>query len=359
MCHGRLSDGLEPACVNACPEGAIEIEIVDMLAWRSDYALAESPGMPAAGQTISTTRITLPPDTDTRLERVDAGRIAPEHAHFSLVFMTTLMQAVTGSLLVALFFHAAQPLLLVALLGITSVALNISVFHLGRPAYAWRALKMWRRSWLSREVLLFGLFFAALAGFTLVTCLNAAPKMYLTRIPWLQHLPATTLAIGIVAAALGISGIIASSFIYLVPARPSWNTVHTPIDFLLSAALIGTTLPAVLSTFLALPAGFPLWPVAVASMLWIANHAARLIRLNQSGIFEHRASAALLNLPGQKSALMGSFACAAAVPLAWAFSNSALACAAAFVAVLLARYLFFVSVVPLNMALTFTRGGTH
>ena len=187
MCHGRLTDGLEPACVNACPEGAIEIEIVDMLAWRSDYALAESPGMPAAGHTISTTRITLPPDTATRLERVDAGRIAPEHPHFSLVFMTTLMQAVTGSLIVALFFHAAQPLLLAALLAITAVALNISVFHLGRPAYAWRALKMWRRSWLSREVLLFGLFFAALTGFTAVSCLNAAPanwlsRMYLTRV---------------------------------------------------------------------------------------------------------------------------------------------------------------------------------
>jgi DMSO reductase iron-sulfur subunit len=127
MCHGRLEDGLEPACVNACPEAAIEIEIVDMLAWRSDYALAESPGMPAAGYTISTTRITLPPDTSTKLERVDTGRIRPEHAHLSLVFMTTLMQAVTGSLIAALLLHAAQPLLLIALLAITVVALNISV----------------------------------------------------------------------------------------------------------------------------------------------------------------------------------------------------------------------------------------
>jgi DMSO reductase iron-sulfur subunit len=374
MCHGRLTDGLEPACVNACPEGAIEIEIVDMLAWRSDYALAESPGMPAAGHTISTTRITLPPDTATKLERVDAGRIAPEHAHLPLVFMTTLMQAVTGSLLVALLFHAAQPLLLVALLGITAVALNISVFHLGRPAYAWRALKMWRRSWLSREVLLFGLFFAALAGFAVASCLNAVPaiwlnRLHLTRIAWLQHLPPATLALfalGIIAAALGIAGIIASSFIYLVPARPSWNMAHTPIDFLLSAALIGTTLPALLSTILAsilpalsLPAIFPFWPVALASFLWTANHAARLIRLNQSAIFEHRAAAALLNLQGHRAALIASFACAAAVPVAWVTANSALACAAALVAVLLARYLFFVSVVPLNMALTFTRGGTH
>jgi formate dehydrogenase iron-sulfur subunit len=104
---------------------------------------------------------------------------------------------------------------------------------------------------------------------------------------------------------------------------------------------------------------FPFWPAGLASLLWIANHAARLIRLNQSAIFEHRAAAALLQLPGQKAALIGSFACAAAVPLVWATANSALACAAAVVAVLLGRYLFFVSVVPLNMALTFTRGGTH
>jgi FtsH-binding integral membrane protein len=141
--------------------------------------------------------------------------------------------------------------------------------------------------------------------------------------------------------------------------------VHTPIDFLLSAALIGTALPAVLIAIIPsthpvlLLSVYPLWLVALVSVLWIANHAARLVRLNRSAIFEHRAAAALLNLPRHRAALIGSFACAAAVPLAWAFSNSALACAAALIAVLLARYLFFVSVVPLNMALTFTRGGAH
>jgi formate dehydrogenase iron-sulfur subunit len=94
-------------------------------------------------------------------------------------------------------------------------------------------------------------------------------------------------------------------------------------------------------------------------VLWITNHATRLVRLSRSAVFEHRAAAALLNLPGLRARLIGSLICAAAVPLAWAASYSAVACAAAFLAVLLARYLFFVSVVPLNMALTFTRGGTH
>ena len=142
----------------------------------SDYALAESPGMPAAGHTISTTRITLPPDTTTKLERVDTGRIRSEHAHLSLVFMTTLMQAAAGSLLFALLCHRSlQPHVAACCLPSTAVALNISVFHLGRPAYAWRALKMWRRSWLSREVLLFGLFFRRSLPVTAGSCLIAVP----------------------------------------------------------------------------------------------------------------------------------------------------------------------------------------
>src|SRR5580693_675066 len=119
MCHGRLTDGLEPACVNACPEAAIEIEIVDTTAWRIDYAAAESPGMPAAGLTISTTRITLPPNSAAKLERVDSGRIKPEHAHLSLVFMTTLIQAVSGSLIVGLLYKGARPLFLTMLLFVT------------------------------------------------------------------------------------------------------------------------------------------------------------------------------------------------------------------------------------------------
>ena len=41
---------------------------------------------------------------------------------------------------------------------VAALALNGATFHLGRPAYAYRALKMWRRSWLSREVLLFTAF---------------------------------------------------------------------------------------------------------------------------------------------------------------------------------------------------------
>ena len=88
MCRGRVLDGREPACVGACPENAISIEIVNTEEWRRDFAQADSPGMPAAGQTISTTRITLPNESRTWLERVDTGAIQQEHSHPSLIILT-------------------------------------------------------------------------------------------------------------------------------------------------------------------------------------------------------------------------------------------------------------------------------
>jgi DMSO reductase anchor subunit/ferredoxin len=381
MCHGRLTDGLEPACVNACPEAAIEIEILDMTAWRIDYAAAESPGMPAAGHTISTTRITLPPESTAKLERVDTGRIRPEHAHLSLVFMTTLMQAVTGSIVAAVAFREVQPLLLALLLAITSVALNISVFHLGRPAYAWRALKMWKRSWLSREVLFFGLFFMSLVGLTAAAIMSGFPatKLASSHLSWIAsylRMPAATigiLAMGDVAAALGIAGIVASAFIYLVPARPAWNMIHTPIDFLLSAALLGTILPAASGPFLSMLSPLPILNalhlspvspvrkglVALAAFFWLVNQSVRLVRLNRSSVFEHRASASLLNLPRLRHEQVACFGLVASSALLTKFGYPGTAFIAGFSGVLLARYLFFVSVVPLNMALTFTRGGAR
>jgi DMSO reductase iron-sulfur subunit len=364
MCHGRLSDGFEPACVSACPDGAISVEIVNVDAWRADYSAAESPGMPAAGQTISTTRITLPSKSVASLERVDMDRIRPEHAHMSLVFMTTLMQAVVGSLAVLLAQHAANALTLTLLLLATASTLNISVFHLGRPAYAWRALKMWRRSWLSREVLLFTLFFGALS---LATAVSWVRTIRIFSIP-----AVAPVAVAWTAAILGIAGLLASAFIYLVLARPAWNMAHTPIDFLLSAAVVGSTASPLLIRASLWIAGlrwlqyvslshsvvkFPVWPPLCAVALWLGNQGIRLLRLQHASFFEKRATASLLSTPKLGALLLASCGLVAAAGL-YAFNGQYVAAtSAAFAGVVLSRYLFFVSVVPLNMALTFVRGG--
>jgi len=373
MCRERLLDNREPACVNACPENAIQIEIVNKIAWTEDYSLAESPGMPAAGQTISTTRITLPQSSTAAtawLDRVDTGSIALEHAHPSLVVMTTAMQASFGLLCGLALVRNVDAVSLLLLLLVTAAALNVSVFHLGRPAYAWRALKMWRRSWLSREVLCFTLFF----GFVAAATLCAWTPLF----PWHLSMQRLVSPLAWAAIASGAAGTYASASIYLVKARPSWNMVHTPLDFFLSSALVGIPLlsvlarPALIITELLRRHGlevarphFTLYPrlLAITACLWIVNQLVRVARLRVSAIFEHRAS--FHHLRGEQLwwCVALSWICALQAilflfaPLHWMALLSLLAATAA---VLLNRYLFFVSVVPLSMGLTFIRDrGTH
>ena len=383
MCKGRLDEALEPACVNACPEGAIAIELVDMEQWREDYALADAPGMPAAEQTVSTTRITLPGKFAAAkpvsrglervgLERVDLGQIEREHAHVPLIYMTALMQAVSGALWVLLAWRALDAAALFVLLAITATALTLSTLHLGRPAYAYRALKMWRRSWLSREVLLFTLFFGALAAAAVTT---AARQFGLPVMHWLPF------ACDLAAAIFGVLGTLASAAIYLVRARPAWNTPHTPTDFLLTAALLGSLLATALAEVLprlttrfSLPvvlhpltsvAAHPTHSLAITTACagaWLFNQALRAYRLRRSAAFESRAAWSLLSGAG-----LWPFAAASVLLLCCALglaaaAHSLVALAFGLASVLVSRYLFFVTVVPLNMALTFVRSrpaGAH
>jgi len=89
---------------------------------------------------------------------------------------------------------------------------------------------------------------------------------------------------------------------------------------------------------------------------WIANHALRLYRLRASGLFELRATYGLLTSDRLFAQLCASFAVIVMGALAFAAGYIVLALLACSMGVLLARYLFFVSVVPLKMGLTFLQG---
>jgi DMSO reductase anchor subunit len=90
---------------------------------------------------------------------------------FSVVFFTTLAGAGQGlvtALAVAVLAGAAISRGIVAIglvvsLVLLVVALGASFLHLGRPERAWRAVLMWRTSWLSREVIVLPAFIALVA----------------------------------------------------------------------------------------------------------------------------------------------------------------------------------------------------
>ncbi len=99
LCHSRLSHGQAPACVTACPSGAIQVEIVNIAEWTAAASAAlPAPGMPVADQSISTTRITLPENLAPNARPVDLVRLALSEAHWSLIIMTTLTQLSVGAL---------------------------------------------------------------------------------------------------------------------------------------------------------------------------------------------------------------------------------------------------------------------
>jgi len=325
MCFGRLAQDRAPACVDACPEAAIEIETVDIAAWRGNFDLANAPGMPAADHTISTTRITVPDTAPAQLERADHHRVRPEHPHLPLVAMLVLTQLSVGAFAYLAAMHATRTAPAMATLLVAFLSLGASTLHLGRPIYAFRALRMWRRSWLSREVLLFSLFAGA-----------AAVSVWV---------PGLTLA----AALLGAAGVTASACIYLVPARPAWNTRSTLADFYLTALLLG---PLFLENC-GVPA--PRLAICAAAAAQLLNHLLRFLRMTGSDEFELRASARLLanDLRGLFLLRLGLLIAGGMVlPLT---SHLAAAFGVALAGELLSRYLFFVSVVPKNMAASFFR----
>jgi len=244
MCYGRLSENDVPACAASCPEEAISIEKVSVDEWRQNHGQADAPHMPESKITVSTTRITLPKDMPEEVARLNRHRVEPDQPHYSLIFMTVLTQLAAGGFLtlwlgdllshVFSFLKPLQTFLpfgAFGILAVTGLALSASLFHLGRPLFAYKALRMWKRSWLSREVLLFSLFSffgAPYAGLLLIS------HYFGFHIPEIVRL-----IFGGGVAVLGMAGIFASAKIYMVPARPAWNTIRTPLRFYMTGFILG------------------------------------------------------------------------------------------------------------------------
>jgi Fe-S-cluster-containing dehydrogenase component len=100
MCHNKLAVGETPACVQACPAGAIEIEVVHKDEWIKYDMEKEgvAPHLPDVSITKPTTRYTLP-ENMPEYKPADERLLKPAHAELPLVFMTVLTQVSLGAFL--------------------------------------------------------------------------------------------------------------------------------------------------------------------------------------------------------------------------------------------------------------------
>jgi DMSO reductase anchor subunit len=131
-----------------------------------------------------------------------------------------------------LMLNAIRPAHALAGLIVGLVGMNAAVFHLGRPQFAYRALLGLRTSWLSREILAFGVF-APLALLHAVVVWLAADRPAL--IEWADVL-------GICTAASGTVGVVCSIMIYAATHRPYWNGPRTAGLFTLTSLVLGVPL---------------------------------------------------------------------------------------------------------------------
>jgi formate dehydrogenase iron-sulfur subunit len=244
MCSSRLSVGEAPACVQSCPNGAIRISVIDQAqSVQASEAGAFLPGAPAPDHTIPTTVYRSARDLPQNLLPADFYTVSPGHAHFPLVVMLLLTQLAVGAFVVNVALRTlfgelagAQSLLqAMVALGLAGLAIGAATFHLGRPQFAFRAVLGIKTSWMSREILAFGLFakLAALYALALVPPLPAFKALALLR-PLRNGLE-------LGATAMGLLGVFCSAMIYAATRREQWRGGATGFKFFCTTVALGAS----------------------------------------------------------------------------------------------------------------------
>lgn len=252
MCSDRLSDGEAPACVQSCPNQAISITVVSQ-----QQAIEESeanvflPGAPEPGYTIPTTVYHSERVLPRNMLPADYYSAHPAHSHTPLVAMLVLTQMSVGAFVVEQFLQSdlatlagftasehVRPIHLLAALVLGLSGMLASIFHLGRPHLAFRSIIGLRTSWLSREILAFGLFAMFASAYAGAACGEyvgiAVPVM-------LQQ------GLGIAAGVIGLLAVGCSMMIYIDTQRAFWSPLRTATKFIGTSLVLGIPVALLIS----------------------------------------------------------------------------------------------------------------
>lgn len=256
MCSDRLKEGEAPACVQACPHEAISIEVVDVQQVIEDAeANLFLPGAPEPSISYPTTNYKSSQVFPRNMLPADYYSVSPQHPHWPLIIMLVLTQLSVGAFTVGLILEsflsaslveAVRPFHATSALVFGLLALASSTMHLGRPLYAFRAIIGLRHSWLSREILAFGVFAKLAILYAAFTWLAVGAYPEITeKYPWLLDWT-DALAWGV--AVSGAVGIFCSVMIYVFTQRVFWSFGYTGAKFLMTSLVMG--LSCMLSTMM-------------------------------------------------------------------------------------------------------------
>lgn len=293
MCYGRLAADEAPACVQACPSAAITIRLAAEMEMRMEAKPGERliHGAFDSNYTKPTTSYTTRKAIPANARPGDNLRLRLENAHWPLIWLLLLSQlsagifvclAVTTLLPAKLFGSIAPPL---ALTGFAALQAGLvsSFFHLGRPLRAWRFFLGLRTSWMSREILVFGIFTAIAGALAVASCWPAieshATGIWGGRVSRLMSdfvaagstvfpsgwNPVTVLAIA--AAGTALAGVFCSAMIYVDTRRPFWTASVTFPKFFGTTLLLGA---AGFATVLSCTSVANSLPFSVARMACVA-----------------------------------------------------------------------------------------
>jgi formate dehydrogenase iron-sulfur subunit len=356
MCHGRLAHGEAPACAQACPTHAIKIVTVAVpqnrkpeTENRTDTGNAATIGFELSGirfpqsgiadpaYTQPTTRYlskrAFPPD----LVAADAAALQPQPPHWPLVALLMLMPMAVGCGVVDKILSLPTPALGVLGWLAGACGLAFSVLHLGQPTRAWRIFLGLRKSWLSREAVVFG------AWFPLASLYMAV------RLDWLHLAPGPLrAALAIATATLGVLGLACSVMIYADTRRVFWRIANTAPRFFGSAVLLGLA-SALCARGASSSLGFLLAGATIAKLIFEARALAPLRESLDDPLTPARKSALLLFGPlaaANTLRLLAGFLGGIVLPLALALDLAPPAVAWPVLALTLLgelaeRYLFF------------------
>ena len=227
FCYDNIDAGLPPSCVAACPMRVLNlVELSEDGTVSSSLPLWKTPAdahpypLPEYSHTEPHLAIVPHQGMTNKLEKTlsnqEETKTGMGRSELSLVLFTLLIQMAAGMAVFSLYSWPLSIPLLVTLGGLIGIGGLVSFLHLGAPLNAWRALTHLKKSWLSREILMFSLF--------------GASWLISLALPGMGKLPLAVCGIGLVYS---------MAQVYRLRSVPAWDTHRTLLAFAVSAVLLG------------------------------------------------------------------------------------------------------------------------